>query len=55
MQNVKLDIIQLSVFACLGIPEILKLHVIYVSMKCKWKIILDRILVKIHYIYQIFN
>ena len=33
MQSVKLDSIQQNVFACLGILEMLRLHVIYVSIE----------------------
>ena len=33
MLSVKLDFIQQNVFACLGILEMLRLHVIYVSIE----------------------
>ena len=33
MQSVKLDSIPQNVFACLGILEMLRLHVIYVSIE----------------------
>lgn len=34
MQDVKLDFIRPDVFVCLVIPEMLRLHVIFVSMEC---------------------